>query len=261
MAAHRALQLTPITDGGTFRGFSWLVVLVALVSVRSPSVAHAMSPRSADPDSAKPVSVYVARRGWHIDVGFETSDLKPPLASLSAEFPAVQSVFFGFGDERYLRARNRNVPLLLAALWPGRGLILATGLMSTPQSAFGRTHVIALQLTAHQAQDMQDFIWLSLVKNRSDAAGPYEGSLYFSAKPRYSALYTCNTWAAHALAAAGLPIHSTGVLFAGQLWRQVRRIEKALSRAEPRRLRKQPLSTNQAAQRRSSSAEAGGRCC
>jgi hypothetical protein len=58
------------------------------------------------------------------------------------------------------------------------------------------------------------------------ANGPYEGSLYFSAIPQYSAFHTCNTWAAEGLSAAGLPVESAGVVFAGQLWGQVRRLEK-----------------------------------
>ena len=53
--------------------------------------------------------------------------------------------------------------------------------------------------------------------------GPYENSLYFLASSKYSAFHTCNTWGAEALHMAGLPIHSAGVIFAGQLWSQVER--------------------------------------
>ena len=56
---------------------------------------------------------------------------------------------------------------------------------------------------------------------QSEGPGPYEGSAYLRASERYSALHTCNTWAAELLQASGLPVHSHGVLFAGQLWRQV----------------------------------------
>jgi Protein of unknown function (DUF2459) len=59
------------------------------------------------------------------------------------------------------------------------------------------------------------------------APGPYPGSGYFNAVPRYSAFHTCNTWAAEALKAAGLPVRSRGVALAGQLWRQSRRLDAA----------------------------------
>jgi hypothetical protein len=89
--------------------------------------------------------------------------------------------------------------------------------------------VVALAVTEEQMRNAQAFIWRSLGGVQPYAPGPYEGSLYFAATPRYSALHTCNTWAAQSLAAAALPIHSGGVLFAGQLWGQVLRLEKKQS--------------------------------
>jgi hypothetical protein len=53
------------------------------------------------------------------------------------------------------------------------------------------------------------------------APGPYEDSLYFAATERYSAIHTCNTWAAEALRAGGLPLRAKLVVFAGQLWSQL----------------------------------------
>ena len=194
----------------------------------------------ADAGSAKSAVIYVARRGWHIDVGFAAADLQPPLNAVAAQFPGVRYLFFGFGDQHYLLAKDRNGPVLLAALWPGRGMILATALASSPQEAFGTTHVAALFVTEKQARDTQAFVWRSMDKQSAEqesgangikpyAVGPYEGSLYFAATPRYSAFHTCNTWVAESLRAAELPIHSAGVIFAGQLWSQVRRLEKKQS--------------------------------
>jgi hypothetical protein len=172
------------------------------------------------------------------------AELQAPLTSLATEFPGARYLFFGFGDRRYLLAKDRNAPVLLAALWPGRGMLLVTGLTSSPQDAFGADHVARLAVTADQARGAQTFIWQSLDQREvsNDAAendatdrlksyqrGPYEGSLYFSATPTYSGFHTCNTWAAEALRAATLPVHSAGVVFAGQLWRQVRRLERRLS--------------------------------
>jgi hypothetical protein len=73
----------------------------------------------------------------------------------------------------------------------------------------------------------QDFIWQSLATTPQGVEvyrpGPYEGGYYFLAAPKYSAFHTCNTWAAETLRAAGFPIRAQGVLFAHQLWSQVRR--------------------------------------
>jgi hypothetical protein len=172
--------------------------------------------------------LYVVRRGWHIDVGFRVDDLQPPLRALAAEFPGVRYLIFGFGDRHYLMARNHHGFELPAALWPGPGLMLVTGLTASPQAAFGGNEVLELQLKAEQLQAAQTFIWQALSEQArmagSEALGPYEGSRYFGASARYSAIHTCNTWAAEAIRAAGWPVHSRAVIFAGQLWGQLRHL-------------------------------------
>lgn len=210
---------------------------MALLLAPGPGVAQS-SPTPPSMDSARSAVIYVARRGWHVDIGFVAADLQFPLKSVAAEFPGVRYLFFGYGDEHYLLAKDHSAPVLLAALWPGRAVLLATGLSSAPQDAFGTAHVIALPVTPKQAADAQAFIWQSMDKRAQDAGndrvksyarGPYEGSLYYAATQRYSAFHTCNTWVAEALKAAALPIHSVGVVFAGRLWTQVRRLERRLS--------------------------------
>ena len=227
------------------RGRTYLLAtLLALLWLPYAGAAQDVAPQDsgagAGAGSAKSAVIYVVRRGWHIDIGFAAADLQPPLNAVAAQFPEVRYLFLGFGDQHYLLAKDRNAPVSLGALWPGPGMILATALASSPQAAFGTTHVAALFVTEKQARDTQAFVWRSLDKQSAEqetggngiqpyAAGPYEGSLYFAATPRYSAFHTCNTWVAESLRAAALPIHSTGVIFAGQLWSQVRRLEKKQS--------------------------------
>ena len=179
-------------------------------------------------------TVYVVRRGWHIDLGFDTSELVAPLRSAAREFVGARYVLFGFGDRRYLMAKHSHVPAMVGALWPGRALILATGLSATPAEAFGAKSVVKLDISRTQSQELQDFIAQSLHEADMGAGGgpgfvaaapgPYGGSLYFNSDLRYSALYTCNTWAAEGLQAAQLPVRSRGTVLASQLWRQVGRL-------------------------------------
>jgi hypothetical protein len=211
------------------RGHRHLIALLAILvwapqaSLAQP--AESMAQRLESSAQAAEI-IYVVRRGWHIDVGFAVGSLEPPLRSLAAQIPGARYVFFGFGDQHYLLAKNRNGPVLLGALWPGKGMILATAVASSPRAAFGEQHVIALSVTVSQSRNAQAFVGRSLNNDSIQpyAQGPYEGSLYFAATPKYSAFHTCNTWVAEALKAAPLPIHSAGVIFAGQLWGQVRRL-------------------------------------
>ena len=205
--------------------------LLALLLLQACSDMPQRQPDDSTPRAGPPTTIYVARRGWHIDVGFSTADLKPPLASVIASFPSSRYLFFGFGDRHYLVAKHKNFPGLLAALWPGAAVVLVTGLVAVPEEAFGTGRVIRLAVTPAQERAAQAFVWTSFVKDNGVltiyARGPYDGSSFFGAVPKYSALHTCNTWAAEVLQAAGLRIHSIAVVFAAQLWPQVRHIDAA----------------------------------
>jgi hypothetical protein len=45
---------------------------------------------------------FIARRGWHIDIGLRVEDLGSPLASTAAHLPQARYAFFGFADKHYL---------------------------------------------------------------------------------------------------------------------------------------------------------------
>ncbi len=199
----------------------------ALVIAAAGLIAPAYTAPVHTPQSPR---VIVVRRGWHIDVGFAVTDLDQPLRSIASQLPTARFIFFGFGDMHYLVSKNHGPSTLAAALWPGRGIMLVTGLDGTPEQGFGSEHVVALDLDPEAARSLQAWVWNSFVTDDDEAPvyrqGPYPGSLYYLARSRYSALHTCNTWAAQALEAGGLRVHSTGVLFAGQLWSQVRRLSQ-----------------------------------
>jgi hypothetical protein len=121
---------------------------------------------------------------------------------------------------------------MIAALWPGRGLILVTALTAPPQQAFGEREVITLPVHLEQAIAAEAWVWAGLSKEQAvvqqEGPGPYPGSLYIDSDASYSALHTCNTWAAQVLQAAALPVHSAGVVFAAQLWGQAQRTARWL---------------------------------
>ena len=202
----------------------FLLLLLTACSTTPPRPAQPHSAQVADTSGV----IYLVRRQWHVDIGFATADLQPPLASLHADLPAARYLLFGFGDRHYLLDKDQGLGGMLAALWPGPGLMLVTGVASTLQAGFGDGNVIEIPVTPAQAADAQAFVWQSLAANNGAIAplraGPYDDSLYYASSARYSGLHTCNTWAAQGLRAAHLPVHSEGVEFAGQLWRQALRL-------------------------------------
>ena len=203
------------------------VLLMALL-VACSATPPRLAPEHSSGLSSSSAVLYVIKRKWHVDIGFAAADMHPPLAALRADLPGTLYLLFGFGDRHYLLDEDRGLGGGLAALWPGPGLMLVTGLTTTLPTAFGEDNVIEIPLTTAQVRDVQDFVWRSLAAQDGAIAplraGPYEGSLYYAASQAYSAFHTCNTWAAEALQAAGLPVHSFGVELSGQLWIQVRRL-------------------------------------
>ncbi len=199
-------------DGGGLR-LSALSLALFVISLTMASTATAES-------------LYVVRRGWHVDVGFEASQLMAPLAGVAAEYPQLNFLLIGFGDKRYVLARHHGSGTLAAALWPGQGMMLVTGLGATPAQAFGADNVILLEVTADQMRAAQGYVWSSFKSRANQAArfadGPYEGSLFFESTARYSALYTCNTWVADVLRSGGVRVGRNATVLASQLWRQVR---------------------------------------
>jgi hypothetical protein len=146
-------------------------------------------------------------------------------------------VLFGFGDRHYLLHQNGST--MLSALWPGPGLVLATAIGRPLDEAFDAEDVVRIRITRSGMVALQDFLTHTLTVAagallEADASGPYADSRYYESTQRYSAVYTCNTWAADALRSAGLPVRANGVAFAGALWRQVKPLgDSSASSAAP----------------------------
>jgi len=161
-----------------------------------------------------------------------TADLQPVLQPVSAAFPGSRYLLFGFGNRHYLL--RRDAVSMAAAFWPGPGLMMVMSLESAqPEDAFGTENVVRLALTPQQMSSLQSFIARSFAAHAGApvrvAPGPFEGSAFYQSVQRCSVLHTCNTWAAAALKAAQLPVGSSGVEFAWQLWHQVQHLASASS--------------------------------
>lgn len=206
------------------------LALTALAVAACSTVPLRNTEVAAGTYAGPPVVIYVIKRSWHTDIGFDAADLHPPLASLRQMLPGANHLLFGFGDRHYLMHKGDSMGTTLGAAWPGAGLVLMTGLTNTPEQAFGVAGVIRLTLSASQARRLESFVWDTLATSDNAAhalaTGPYDGSFYYASTSRYSGLHTCNTWTAEGLRAAGLPVHSFAVEFSGQVWRQARKIHR-----------------------------------
>ena len=210
---------------------------VTLMATCGCAGAAAAAPPAVAPSEPELAVMYLARRSWHIDVGFAVRDLDPSLAFIAHRFPQAKYLFFGFGDRHYLLSKGKGTAALAGALFPGPGLILVTAIENTPAQAFGAAHVLEFALPMARAAAAEGFVRRALAGGEGDitpvAEGPYEASVYYSAVARYSALHTCNTWAAETLQSAGFKVRTRLVLFAGQTWNQARKIQARKLEAPP----------------------------
>lgn len=173
--------------------------------------------------------VYVVDRGWHTDVGFPADEVSGPAAAVARDFPGVRYLVFGFGDRRYFQDPHPGLGETVIALFPDRGVLLATALKAPPADAFGAGNAVALPVSAASVAAMMgrlssDFETGPDGKPRQVGPGPYPGSQFYASTGTYDALYTCNTWTADVLHAGGIDIFPAGKVFAGQVMDRVRQL-------------------------------------
>jgi len=189
--------------------------------------------RAADtslPIPADSPTIHVVARDWHTDVGLPVTEIaRTPLGiALSHMFPDARHLLFGFGERGFFTAPAPGSGEFLAAIFPGPGAILATPLPQPPAEAFAVSRVVALRVHREGVAALARFIWDDIEKDagglpRVITHGPYPGSMFFASTATYTLAYTCNTWTATALRAAGLPVSPSGVLTVGQLMDRARR--------------------------------------
>ncbi len=174
--------------------------------------------------------VYVVDHGWHTDVGIPARELSGGATVFRTLFPAARAFVFGFGKRSFFTAKVETWREYLLGPFPGPGAILVTDLSVMPDAAYGPAATITLHLPQGGARALSVFLWRALAKDQAGgprliATGPYRGSRFYAAAATYTLGYTCNTWSADALRAAGTSVRPGGVIFAGQVMRRARRAE------------------------------------
>ena len=187
---------------------------------------------AAAPAASQSADLYVLRRGKHTDLALPVAQVHGPLAALEQEFPGANYLVFGFGDRQYMLASHKNFFHALLAPFPGAGIMLVSGIGGTPEQVYGADHLAALRLSPAPIDAVESFIWQSFQPDASGVVRPYlpgkyTGNTYYASSKTYDGFYTCNTWTAEGLQAGGLPTHSSGVLFAEQVWDQVAGLKSA----------------------------------
>jgi hypothetical protein len=146
---------------------------------------------------------------WHSEVAVPIDWL----AELAPFAPGAAWVMLGFGQRDFFMADRPGVAEALGAVVPSPAVIRAQ-FLAAPPVAGGDVEVLALR---GARAPLASFLAASFAREGDGRLAPplragLPGRAFLPAARRYSLAYTCNTWTADALAAAGLPVSSTGVV-------------------------------------------------
>jgi hypothetical protein len=172
-------------------------------------------------------TVTLLDHGWHTDIGVPADELSGPLTVFRDIFPGARSMVFSFGKKTFLMAPAHDWSEYLLGPVPGPAAIMVTGLSVPSENAYGGDPALVLHLPNGGAARLSDFIWREILQDRTGKPrlidrGAFDGSLFYAATEGYALNHTCNTWSALALAAAGLDINPSGVVFASQIMARAR---------------------------------------
>ncbi|MCK8783716.1 DUF2459 domain-containing protein [Roseomonas sp. NAR14] len=186
--------------------------------------AACASPRYPAPASdAPPVTMLtVMTREWHTDLGLPAAALGPELAMVADRYPGATDFVFGFGQHAWMIEPHPGPLDVLRTFLPGKGVVMVTALRGPPSRAFPAAERQEVPLSAEELVRLRRFLRDSFALRpdgtpETVAPGPYPGGDFYAASYRYTLFYTCNTWTADALGAAGLAIEPRWVVLASQL--------------------------------------------
>jgi len=155
--------------------------------------------------------IWLLDAGWHTEIGVPPAALPPHLAEA---FPGAALVFFGFGKRHFMLAEAPGPAEWLAGPLPGEGAMQVTAWPGPPGGGLA-LNVSPAGLAA-----------LATALAASFAPGPAliearAGRRFYAAARGYTLAYTCNTWTAEMLGAAGLAVRPDGVVLARSVTSQV----------------------------------------
>jgi Protein of unknown function (DUF2459) len=162
--------------------------------------------------------MWVVRQGWHVEIGLPVAEITGPLGVFRDVFPGARVLMFGFGKRTFITAKVETPAELVMGPLPGPSAVQVTALSVDPQNAYdGPVTAIALPLGG--AARLSAYLWEAIGKTtrgepRLIAQGLFPGSLFYAGARRYDLGFTCNTFTAAGIEAAGFAGSPQGVVWA-----------------------------------------------
>ncbi len=169
--------------------------------------------------------------GWHTGLILPADEMVGGLRSVAHYFAVKPRYWiFGWGNRQFYRAKNPNVWEGITALLPSQSILMIRAVEHlTVVTDLPGVRVWWLPTNPADDQRLAQYIAAFLsIKHTGRltvvGSGPYPRSKFFASPGTYDAFHTCNTWTVTALKTAGFPVQPAGVIFAGQVVRQLKKL-------------------------------------
>lgn len=173
-------------------------------------------------------SFYVVGHGRHSGIVVDREDLVALVPALAQDFSTGRMLEIGWGDERYYRSPKPTVAQALrAVLWPTSAVLHVEAVPEDPRKTFPWSETLELSVPRDGYSRLLQFVAAAFDRSAGGRAqrlglGLHGHSYFYSAKGRFHAFATCNTWTAGGIAQSGFPLRDRTVVTAAALMAQLK---------------------------------------
>src|SRR5262245_55322727 len=213
--------------GPTTRIAGWLAALVVAAGCLTPA-ADREAPSHEPARAAR-----VVDHGSHTAIVVRRADVDPAIWPEVNDFPQAALVEIAWGDRDFYMTAEATASLAVkAALFSSGSVLHVAGLAESALSGIPAGDVVELGISGPGFDRMTGFVHDEYRRDGEGGSvrlgrGLEGGSWFYAARSRYHLFNTCNTWVTRALQHAGLDVSPAGVMTAGNVMQQVRRLAVA----------------------------------
>ena len=213
--------------GSTIRVAGWLAALALTAGCLTQA-----ADREA-PSSELARTAWVVDHGWHTANVVRRGDVDPAIWPEVNDFSQAGLVEIAWGDREFYMAAEATASLAVkAALFTSGSVLHVAALGESALAGLPKGDIVELRISRPGFDRMTRFVHDEYQLDglgRPVRLGPglYGASWFYVARGRYHLFNTCNTWMARALQRAGLDVTPAGVVTAGAVMQQARRLAVA----------------------------------
>jgi uncharacterized protein (TIGR02117 family) len=175
-------------------------------------------------------SVYLVNIGWHAGIVVPVDAALRRAMPEVARFPNVTFIAIGWGDSEFYQAKDPGPFIAMkAALFPTNAVVHLNGFSRPVAEEFARLEVLEFMLSDEEFAALFGHIHATFQRGGDNGASEPLGqglfgasSQFYKATGEFHMMRTCNTWAAEALATAGLDLDPKSIITASGLMQAAR---------------------------------------